>query len=184
MDFPDTKELLATLQQPNQQSQVEQSFPWLPTSTESSTDYMAFEMWRNLGAKRPKQAHSLARQNSWEQRALAYDAWLAAQSSDVQKVATDISSTLLRGCEGLVQALQVELVKTLRGLGNSSAPSMSLPELTKALETVTKTVRLLQDKSTENVSVHVGIHDMSALSQDELDMAESLVQKTLTCRSQ
>jgi hypothetical protein len=61
---------------------------------------------------------------------------------------------------------------------------MSLQELTKALETVTKTVRLLQDKSTENVAVQVGVHDMSTLSQEELDAAEALVKKTLTCKTQ
>lgn len=179
MELPTTKEFLETLKsQLPQQSIVQESFPWLPLPNESATDYMAFEIWRNMGSRRPTVSHQLSINMHWNARAIAFDTWRQAQSLELKTAADDISKSLVKGCESLVQALQVELVKTLRNLGNTSAPSLSLDQLVKALETVSKTVRLLTDKSTENIAVHTVQHNLTTLTQEELDELERLRQKT------
>lgn len=156
----------------------------MPLPNETATDYMAFELWRNMGPRRPKVTDKLSKDMYWDARAVAYDTWRQAQAIEVRNAADEISKSLIKGCESLIQALQVELIKTLRTLGNTSAPSLSLDQLTKALETVSKTVRLLTDKSTENVAVHVVKHDLSSLTQEELDQIESVCQKTQVASSQ
>lgn len=149
------------------------SYPWLPLPTEQLQDYMAFELWRNLGANRPAQAHKLAKDNKWAARALAYDEYMALQSKPVREQADQIAKTIMTSANMAMQAIQLELVKALRNMGSTQASTMTVPEMVSAIEKIAKTSRLLAGESTENVAV-VGKIDLSNLSDEELEQAEAL----------
>lgn len=153
-----------------------QGLPWLPLPAESASDYIAFELWRDLGTKRPRQAHRLAIANAWEARALSYDDYLARQPQDLQAKAQELSRSILGSSAMVLHCLQLELVKIARSMGTTSSPSLTLPEVLKGLETVAKVSRLLTDQSTENIAV-IGKFNLSLLTDEELAQYEVLTKK-------
>ena len=154
------------------------SYPWLPLPTEKPHEYMAFELWRNLGANRPAQAHKLAKDNRWAARSLAYDEYMALQSKPVKDQAEQIASSIMTSASMVMQAIQLELVKALKNVGSTQASSMTLPEIVSSIEKIAKTSRLLAGESTDNVAV-VGRMDLSNLTDEELEQAEALRQKAV-----
>lgn len=156
-----------------------QGYPWMPLTDETAQEYLAFEMWRDQGTKRPRQAHALALKRHWEVRALAYDEYLEKQPQDVQAQAAQIAKGILGSSTMVLHCLQMELIKTARNIGSSSMPSLTLGEIVKALDTLAKTARLLSDQSTANVAV-VGKWDGTRLSEEELQLLDQLSQKGLT----
>lgn len=178
-DFPQTGAFIQTLSK-ELNLQEQNGFPWMPLPQEDAASYMAFELWRDMGPRRPAQQHLMAQQYRWAARAIAYDAWLQAQPQDVKLVADQIAKTIMKAAGTALDAIQVELIKVLRNIGSTGAPSMTLPELLKSLETIAKTSRLLSDKSTENVAVVVGTTNLGNLSDQELDELERLRRKAST----
>lgn len=178
-DFPQTQQFIQTL---SKELGIEEQhgFPWMPLPQEDAAAYMAFELWRDMGPRRPAQQHLLAHNNRWGARALAYDSWVQGQPKDVQVMADQIAKTIMKAAGTALDAIQVELIKVLRNMGTSGVPSMTMPELLKALETIAKTSRLLADKSTENVAVVVGTTDLTRLSDAELEEMERLRRKAST----
>ena len=184
IDYPQTTEFIQLLSK-ELGTDPNNSFPWLPLPTENPADYMAFELWRDMGSKRPNLVSLVSQQNHWASRALAFDTWMQSQPTTLQEQAEKIAKNIMKGSNMLLDGLQVELIKNLRNLGSTTTPGMTLPELVKAFESLAKTSRLLADKSTDNVDVRLGHapRDLSVLSDEELEMAESLNRKTLTVGS-
>jgi hypothetical protein len=177
--FPETNQFITTLSKELGTAQ-NNAFPWMPLPEEDLQSYMAFEVWRDMGIKRPAQQHLTAKQFNWGARALAYDTWVQSQNTDIRQMADQISKTLMKASGTALEAIQVELIKVLRTLGNTGVSTMTLPEILKSIETLAKTSRLLADKSTENVAVVVGTADLGRLTDAELDEMERLRRKAST----
>lgn len=149
--------------------------PWLPLSHESAQDYYDFQLWLNM-APRPKVVSLIAERNQWEDRALAYDSYRLGHPQapdlsveDRQRRDSEIVRTLLH-------TLQGQAIKLMAQLDRSSAPAMTLDQLTKCVESLVKLDRLVHDQSTENVGVSARV-DYSALSDEELQLADQLAAK-------
>lgn len=177
--FPETNEFLQTLSAELGVSE-QHGYPWMPLPKEDAQAYMAFELWRGLGPRRPLQQHLMAVQHHWGARALAYDTWVAAQHQDVRQMADQIGKTILKSSEMAMEAIQIELIKQLRNMSSTGANSMTLTELINSMEKIAKTSRLLSDQSTDNVAVVVGQTDLTKLSLEELDEVERLQKKAST----
>jgi hypothetical protein len=152
--------------------------PWLPQPGETAQEFIAFNTWLQAGPARPRVISKIAQERFWEQRALAYDAWLEVQPPDVQAQAADIAQSLMTSIALVSQMLRIELVKILTQVSTCSAASVSLTDAAKVLETMARTSRLLAGLTTETVGL--GRLDLSHHTQEELLELDRLTTKALT----
>ena len=176
-DHPSPTEAEALIAQLQPQDLDQSGFlqPWQPQPEETSQEYLAFSLYRDQGPDRTLPRGPLPRTRLWQQRAMAYDQWLDRQPQAEQVTADQIARTLLNTMQLIGHQFQLEAMKILSQ--QIQPPSISLPELVKAIESLAKTSRLLTNRTTENMGV--GVFDLTKLSTDELVAWEKLQKKAL-----